>query len=32
MTVDLENKSYKYVLIGGGMVSGFATLGIREHD
>ncbi|HZK23230.1 MAG TPA: FAD/NAD(P)-binding oxidoreductase, partial [Atopostipes sp.] len=29
---DVKDKSYKYVLIGGGMGSGFATLGIREHD
>lgn len=32
MTVDLNNKEFKYVLVGGGMGSGFATLGIREHD
>lgn len=32
MTVDLNNKEYKYVLVGGGMGAGFATLGIREHD
>lgn len=32
MVEDLNNKSYKYVLVGGGMGSGFATLGIREHD
>ncbi len=29
---DVNNKEYKYVLVGGGMGSGFATLGIREHD
>lgn len=29
---DLNNKTYDYVLVGGGMGSGFATLGIREQD
>lgn len=32
MTKDLNGKSYKYVLVGGGMGAGFATLGIREED
>lgn len=31
MSMDLHNKSYEYVLIGG-MGAGYATLGIREHD
>ena len=29
---DLNNKTFDYILVGGGMGSGFATLGIREHD
>ena len=29
---ELNNKTYDYVLVGGGMGSGFATLGIRDHD
>ncbi|HLR92755.1 MAG TPA: FAD-dependent oxidoreductase [Atopostipes sp.] len=32
MTVDYHNKTYDYVLVGGGMGAGYATLGIREHD
>lgn len=32
MTESYHNQSYKYVLVGGGMGSGYATLGIREHD
>lgn len=29
---ELNNKTYDYVLVGGGMGAGFATLGIREQD
>jgi len=29
---DLNNKTYDYVLVGGGMGAGYATLGIREQD
>lgn len=32
MTVELNNAEYKYVLVGGGMGAGYATLGIRDHD
>jgi NADPH-dependent 2,4-dienoyl-CoA reductase/sulfur reductase-like enzyme len=32
MSIDLNNAEYKYVLVGGGMGAGYATLGIREHD
>lgn len=32
MIEDLNGNSYKYVLVGGGMSAGFATLGIREED
>lgn len=32
MAIDLNNVEYKYVLVGGGMGAGYATLGIREHD
>lgn len=32
MIEDLNGNSYKYVLVGGGMGAGFATLGIREED
>ncbi len=29
---ELNNQTYDYVLVGGGMGAGFATLGIREQD
>lgn len=29
---DLNNKTYQYILVGGGMGAGYATLGIREQD